>query len=250
MERKRSTQRVALAILLLSAGSTPALARDPGWDWMIEPYLWGASIGTDMRTFEPPTSADSDSSFYPDVIDKLDGIFMVRVEGRNDRFGMFADFLYLGLGDDTQHRVLSTRTDLDARLLDAAFSMRFGGERYSGLDVFGGLRWIDLDMTVRFEPDNPAFEPRTLDAGRHYADFLVGARYAWQLSERWGMNVRADGSLGQTEGTWSASLMGNYLTGNGTWMFGYRYMEAELGNDNSDVKLSLSGPLLGYAFRF
>ena len=83
---------VLVAVLL---GSVPASAADSeGWGWMVEPYVWAASIGTDMRTFQPPTEASSDTSF-PDVLDKLDGVFMGRVEGRNDRFGLFADFIYL-----------------------------------------------------------------------------------------------------------------------------------------------------------
>lgn len=249
MEFRRSTQRATLAALLLSAGSAPALAQDAGWDWMVEPYIWGASIGTDMRTITPPTEADSDSSFS-DIMDKLDGVFMARVEGRNDHYGMFADFIYLGLADGTQRRVLRTDTDLDARLLDAAFSWRFSGERETGLDVFGGARYIDLDLSTRFQPDNPAFETRTVDVGKSYLDLLLGARYAWQLSERWNMAVRGDGSVGQTEGTWSASLMAGYRTGNGAWLFGYRYLEADLGNANADVTLNLSGPLVGYGFRF
>ena len=59
---------------LLAAASTCA-QQSSGWEWMVEPYAWAASIGTDMRTITPPTDADSDSSFS-DVIDKLDGVFM------------------------------------------------------------------------------------------------------------------------------------------------------------------------------
>lgn len=54
---------------------------------------------------------------------------------------------------------------------------------------------------------------------------LIGGRYAWRLSDRWGLTTRADGASGATEDTWSASLMGSYRTGNGGWLFGYRYME-------------------------
>jgi hypothetical protein len=241
--------RAGLLLAGLAAGGTASAAEADGWEWMVEPYAWAASIGTDMRIVSPPTDADSDSSFS-DIIDKLDGVFMGRVEGRNERFGVFADFIYLGLADGSQRRVMRTDTDLDTRLLDAAVSLRFGGECDSGLDVYAGARYIDLDLTTRFVPDNPAFAPRTLDTGTHYLDLLLGARYAWPLSPRWSLTLRGDGSLGQTDGTWSASAMAGYRTGNGAWLFGYRYMEAELGSDNADVTLDLSGPLAGYGFRF
>lgn len=237
---------VLVAVLL---GSVPASAADSeGWGWMVEPYVWAASIGTDMRTFQPPTEASSDTSF-PDVLDKLDGVFMGRVEGRNDRFGLFADFIYLGLADSTRHRFLTTSTDVDARLLDVAGSLRFG-DRENGLDLYGGARYIDLDATTRFVPENPGLPPRSLDAGESYLDFLVGGRYGWALSDRWNLTARGDFSTGDTDGTWSASLTAGYRTGNGAWLFGYRYMEADLANRNSDITLDLSGPVVGYGFRF
>lgn len=240
---------VTTALFSMSVPLACHAAEGEAWEWMVEPYVWAASISTDMRTFHPPTEADSDSSFS-DIVDKLDGVFMARVEARNDRFGGFVDFIYLGLADSNQHRFLETSTDLDARLLDAAFSVRVGGERDSGMDVYAGVRYIDLDLTTRFVPDNPQFAPRTLDVGDSYVDFLLGARYTWSLSERWSMTLRGDGSTGDTDGTWSASAMGGYRTGNGAWLFGYRYIEADFGGPNSDISLSLSGPVVGYGFRF
>ncbi|MGQ4583609.1 hypothetical protein [Lysobacter sp. F60174L2] len=247
-KRAVPTHTLLLVILALSTVSIPAAAQDRDWTWMVEPYAWAASIGTDMRTVRPPTEAGSDVSFS-DVVDKLDGVFMMRVEGRNDRYGVFADFIYLGLADSSQRRVMTTETDLDARVLDAAVSVR-AGDRYTGLDVYGGIRYIDVDLTTRFTPENPTFVPRTLDTGNTYVDLLLGGRYAWRLSERWELTARADASAGETDNTWSASLMTRYRTGNGGWLFGYRYMQAKLDSDNADLTLDLSGPLIGYGFEF
>ena len=38
-------------------------------------------------------------------------------------------------------------------------------------------------------------------------DFMLGARYTWSLSERWGLTLRGDGSFGDTEGTWNTSAV-------------------------------------------
>ena len=248
----KTRTRIAGAMLAVTAAVAPSVSHasgEDGWQWMAEPYAWVASISTDMRTFSPPTEAGSDASFS-DIVDKLDGVFMGRIEGRNARFGVFADFIYLGLADSTQHRVLRTSTDLDARLLDAAATLRVSGAHDHGLEVYGGARYIDLDLATRFEPDNPAFAPRSIDAGRSYVDFLLGARYTWPLSGRWNLAVRGDGSAGETDGTWSASLTAGYLTRSGAWLFGYRHVEADLGGPNSDVTLRLGGPVVGYGFRF
>lgn len=241
--------RAALALVGIAA-CVPAVAAEGGdWEWRVEPYLWAASIGTDMRTLSPPTDASNDTTFS-DILDKLDGVFMGRAEGRGDHYGAFVDFIYLGIGQGREGRLLTTDTDLDARVADAAFSWRFGGERERGLDVFGGARFIDLDLTTRFTPQAGNLEPRTLDVGNSYLDLLLGARYTWQGDSPWGLTVHGDGSFGETKGTWNASAMGSYRTGNGAWLFGYRYMEADLGNSNADVTITLNGPVFGYSFRF
>ncbi|MDH5833565.1 hypothetical protein [Luteimonas kalidii] len=247
--RRSRMQRAAFALAGLAASAAAPAEEGQGWDWMVEPYAWAASIGTDLRTITPPTDADNETSFS-DILDKLDGVFMVRVEGRNDDYGMFADFIYLGLAQGKQRRVLSTESDLDTRLLDAAFSFRLSEDRDAGLDVYAGIRYIDVDLATRFTPDNPVFQPRTLDVGNTYVDLLLGARYAWRLSDRWGLTLRGDASVGDTDGTWSTSVMAHYRTRHGAWLLGYRYLDAEFGNGNVDVDLNLSGPLVGYGFRF
>lgn len=236
------------ALCAVAAASGQARAGDR-WDWAIEPYVWAASIGTDLKTVRPPTDAESELDFG-DVIDKLDGVFQVRVEGRGDRIGAFADFTYLGLADRTTRRTLSTETDLDTRLLDFGASWRPGGRRDAGLDLLTGIRYVDVDLGVQFKPNDPNFVPRAIDSGRDYTDLLVGARYAWQFQGNWGMSLRGDLSFGDTEGSWSAAVMGQYRTGSGMWLFGYRYLEIELGDGDLDTTISMSGPQVGYGFRF
>ena len=80
---------------------------------------------------------------------------------------------------------------------------------------------------------------------------MIGARYTWALSPKWGLTVRGDGSWGDTDGTWNASALVQYHTdGGGSWAFGYRYLEADFENDGDKLGVSLSGPTIGYAFRF
>ena len=85
MKPDRRLAGMAIALVALGAPFASSAAEGDGWAWMLEPYVWAASIGTDMRTYQPPTEGGSDSSFS-DIVDKLDGVFMARVEARNDRF--------------------------------------------------------------------------------------------------------------------------------------------------------------------
>lgn len=231
------------------ASVAPAAQAAEGWDWMIAPYGWAAGISTDLETSTPPSSSSSDTDF-DDIVDKIDGAFQIHMEGQGDRFGAFADFTYLGLADSKDHPRFDTESDLDTRLFEIAGVWNPSPERFQGLDVFAGLRYIDVDLTLQLRPVNPAFDDVIVDGGDSFSDFMVGARYTWTLSEHWGLTLRGDGSFGDTEGTWNTSATVQYRTRHGAWLFGYRYLDAEFETGNATTGIALSGFQVGYGFRF
>ena len=239
------------AILCMAAFSSPALATDgEGWDWMVAPYGWGASIGTDLQVRQPPAGGLSTDTEFDDIVDKIDGAFQIHVEGQGDHFGMFTDFTFLGLADEHDRPRFHTESDLDTRLFELAAVWSPGDVRYQGLDLFAGLRYIDVGLTVQFDPENPLFNSSKFDGGETFNDFMIGARYTWAMSDRWGATLRGDGSFGDTEGTWNASGLVSYKTNHGAWMFGYRYLSVELQTGDSDSEITMSGPMIGYGFKF
>lgn len=246
----RQAIRATAALSLASAASTALAVEGEGWDWMVAPYGWAASVGTDLKAARPPSADLSTDTAFSDVVDKIDGAFQIHVEGQGDRFGMFTDFTYLGLADENSRPRFRTESDLDTRLFELAAVWSPGEDRYRGLDVFAGLRYIDVDLAVRIEPVNPLFDTARVDTSKTYSDLMLGARYTWGLSERWGLTLRADGSFGDTEGTWNTSAVASYQMKHGAWLFGYRYLSIELGNDDNNIDITMSGPMIGYGFKF
>jgi len=250
MTKQTSVLSRSLTLLLLAGAASPTLAASgEDWDWMVAPYVWGAGVSTDLATTVPPTQSSSDTSFA-DVLDKLDGVFEVHAEGRGDHFGALVDFTYLGLADEKDHRFQRTETDLDARLLDAAITWSPGASRTSGFGLLAGVRYIDVDFAAEFLPYNPAIPAAGVDFNKSFTDFLLGARYTWELSDKWSLTVRGDGSTGDSEGTWSGDAMAQYRTKNGAWIFGYRYLDISVGAGNVSTDVAISGPIVGYGFRF
>jgi hypothetical protein len=243
---RRATLGIAV-LSLLDFSPAACAAESEGWDWMAAPYLWAATIGTDVRAEVPP--ADSETEFS-DIIDKLDGAFLLRLEGQGDHFGVFADFVFLGVAGDKDHPLSHSESDLDTWLIEAAGVWSPGDDRSRGLDLFAGLRYVDVDLTVQVDPQNPLFDTATIGTDKSYSDLMVGARYTWALSERWGLTLRGDGSFGDTEGTWSASAVTQYRTGNGGWLFGYRHLSVEIETGDSTTEITMSGPAIGYGFSF
>lgn len=247
------TKAASIAALSIAAPlcfSFPANAAEGGsWDWMVTPYLWATDIGVDLDTRFPRVSGSTDVSFG-DIIDKFDGALQVHGEGQGDNFGAFADLTYLSVSDSTDRPRVRTESDLDTVLFELAAVWSPGEERFRGVDVFAGLRYLDADITTDLIPANPSLPRVRVDSGDSFADFLLGVRYTWAFSERWGLTLRGDGSWGDTDGTWNASAIAQYRTKNGAWFFGYRYLDIEIEKGDAKSNLTISGPGVGYGFRF
>lgn len=245
---KASSAGFAAVLAVISALPSPtARAEDRGeWEWMVAPYVWAASIKTDLSVPFPVADGGSDFS----IIDKIDGAFEAHVEAQNEDFGVFADLTYLGLADTVSRQRIDIRTSLDAVLFEAAAVWSPGDGRLKGVELFGGLRYIDVETNVNFDPQNPVFDTLSIDPGKSYSDFMLGARYTWAFAERWRLTLRGDGSFGDTEGTWNASIVGQYRVSYGEWLLGYRYLNVEVEDRRNEMELSLHGPMVGFGFVF
>lgn len=226
----------------LATGSGAARADSSGMDWLGVLYVWGADIGVDYR------DRSVDASFS-DVVDKLDMGFMGHVEAQGDGFGGFVDVVYMSVSDGRTVGPLSARGELDMTLMDLAMVWSPSAERYTGLEAFGGIRYLSTDADVRLTP--PAGPPVTAGIDNSYTDFLVGGRYAAPINENWRLIFSGDLSAGDSEGTWSLAGYGVYRNGRHRFYAGYRHLEAEIEARNTErVDMSFSGPVVGYGFAF
>jgi hypothetical protein len=236
------------AAMLGSASMTPALAASDGWDWSVAPYLWATEITTDAQVRGQPVGTDTD---FSDIVDNLDFAFLLHAEGQGDQFGVMADYIYLGVSDDSDRDAFALDASLDTTIFELAAVWSPGDERHSGFEAFAGLRYLNTEADLKFDLSNPALpdQRRTLD--NSFTDAMIGARYNAKLSDRWGLMLRGDGSFGDTEGGYNASAIFQYQTGGGVWALGYRYMSVELKTGSGEsLDLTLSGPIVGYVFRF
>lgn len=240
----------AATLCIAGTASAAQAAEGGGWDWMVAPYGWAASIRTDLNTANPPSGGGSTDTDFSDVVDKLDGAFQIHIEGQGDQFGVFTDFTYLGLADEKDHPRFRSESDLDTRLFELAGVWSPGEGRYRGWDLFAGLRYLNADLTVQIDPVNPLFNTATIKSSKSYSDFMIGARYTWDLAERWSLTLRGDGSFGATDGTWNASAVASYKMKHGAWLFGYRYLSIGLKDNDNHVDITMNGPMVGYGFKF
>ncbi|HET7845080.1 MAG TPA: hypothetical protein VFL14_13080 [Xanthomonadales bacterium] len=252
MNARRNKLAFACGALVAAIAAPTTASAGEKVDWVVAPYLWLPTITVDLASERPPVGGGGggQEDFFPEIFDDLDGAFLGYAEVQGDHWGAFANVLFIGLSSDEDFAIADTESDIDATVIDAAAVYSFDSERFAGFELYGGLRYVDIDYRTDITFTNTAIQPRTASFEDSYSDFLFGGRYRGSWSDRWGYTIELDGSTGDTEGTWSTSARIQYRTGNGAWVFGWRYLDGEIEATRESLDITLNGPVIGYAFRF
>lgn len=253
MNARRRTLALACATLLSATALPSTASAGESADWVVAPYLWLPTITVDLASDRPNSGGiggAGQEDFFPEIFDDLDGAFLGYAEVQGDHWGGFVNGLFIGLSSDSDFAIADTESDIDATVIDAAVVYSFDSERFAGFELYGGLRWIDIDYQTDIDFTAPAITDRTAAFEDSYSDFLFGGRYRGSWSDKWGYTIELDGSTGDTEGTWSTSARIQYRTGSGAWVFGWRYLDGEIDATRESLDITLNGPVIGYAFRF
>lgn len=241
-DRKSAVARVTALVFAIASGS--AHADSSGMDWLGIVYLWAADIELEARDRTLNIS-------FSDTVENLEMGFQGHVEAQAGDFGGFVDVNYMGVGKNVVRQGIRVNADVDLTAMDLAFVWSPADDTFTGIEVFGGLRYLSTEAGVVIDPEPPG--PPVLQTGvdDSYYDFLVGARYAAPINDSWRLVFNADLSVGDTEGTWSVAGYGVYRTGPHRFYAGYRHFEVEVaGRPGQTVQETFSGPAIAYGFSF
>ena len=239
----------ALLVILMFFSST-ALAQDGDeFDWSVTPYFWASDTALDLTVEDTDINGGVKIPFS-DLLDVLDTAFQIHVEGGKGKWSGFGDFTYLETSDTIDRPLLNIDTNSKQTFLDAAIAYWPEGAG-SQFNFYGGLRYTGFDDRYTFLLGADPLEEQRSTAD--YYDALVGIRYRFVLSERWGLLTRADTSFGDSEGTWLVQGLFAYTVGarqRNRILFGYQYKEAEFKDGGIDSEFTYDGPMAGFNFRF
>ena len=246
--QSRITSLALLIFFLLPAAT--ALAQDSSeFSWSITPYLWASDTALDLSVVDTEINAGTEIKFS-DLLDVLETAFQIHVEGGKGNWSGFGDFTYIETSDTIARPLLDIATNSKQTFLDAALAYWPEGVG-SQLNVYGGLRYSGFDDRYTFLLGvDPLVERRS---SSDYYDALIGARYRFDLSERWALLTRGDVSFGDSEGTWLAQGLFAYTVGGrqqNRIMFGYQYKVAEFDDGSIVTEFTYNGPMAGFNFRF
>ncbi|MEM8581054.1 MAG: hypothetical protein AAGF50_07650 [Pseudomonadota bacterium] len=197
-----------------------------------------------------------------DVLDVLDFGSSLRYEAWRNDFGFLVDGNYYGISQDFSASSGIARLDVDVEQWWLSFqgAYRVGkgtlgnGGRYS-FDLQGGLRYTSLKQEIDIDGPGPGL---ALGGTETWWEPVVGARYLWEITDRWtgGVLVDAGGfGVGDNDLAWSATAGADYEFENGgSIKFGLRYYSIDFETERSDGTFTYDvtqvGPFVGYTFRF
>jgi hypothetical protein len=235
-------------ILLLASIASPlslqAAEQDEPRNHALALYLWGA--GLDGHVGNKAGGLPVDVSFS-DILDNLEGAFMVNYRGEFDNWALNADYIYLNIAPSTD----KPSATLDVK--QAIWEVSAGYEIRPGLELLAGLRYVDMRTALRldFLPGSP-----TVNVAEDWLDPIVGLDYRTALSDKWVFYGRADiGGFGVgSELTWQLGAYFGYKPSPNWNLFGgYRHLVFDYESDDPSqffYDMAISGPLLGVSFKF
>ena len=246
----RRSMLAALAATFL----TLAPAAEAAPEWNVTPYLWAAGFdGTIGTTGGNSGLGDRVSLDFGKLSDNLQlGGFMLNGSWRDGRWTAFGDWTWAKVESDAPTRVPnlygSVNGEVKGNIVQGNVGYDFGAGGPSHLDVFAGVRYYDLDITMGLT--GGALPAIDLKGDAQWVDGVVGVRWATQFAQNWQGYVQADVGAGGSNLSWQAIGAVGYRFNWGSIIGGWRYLKVDYDDGPYVLDAALTGPFLGASFRF
>lgn len=251
---KRKTLRtllIAAALIALFHGAAGAAS-----GIRIEPYLWSAGLSGTLGS--PGNGPDLPGGIidttFGNLVDNLEiaGGGMIYAEWREDRWSAFGDWTYARVTSQAASPVPILFSDVEGELkghiVQGAVGYRIYGGGASRADLFGGVRYYDLDLVLELQPG--ILQAISLPADDRWADGIVGARWESVLGGNWILELQGDVGTGGSDYTWQGNGSLAYRFSWCSIAAGWRHLKVKYEKSGMILDAALSGPYLGILFRF
>jgi opacity protein-like surface antigen len=266
----RMAVAVLLAVVLIGVAAIANAAEpklDDDWHFTLIPYLWLPSINGKMNINLPHGSGSNDFKVSgSSLLSNLTFGAMLTMEVEKGNWSLLTDIMYMDLsGSDTK----VTFPNLPGGGLDISAEAGFkaliieGGPAYSlyrsqdiRFDFLAGIRYIGLDSNVTLNASTPlpvTIPSRDFSYKKDLVDPIVGIKGRFELGKGWFIPYYFDaGGFGiNNEWSWQAyGGVGYHFSKLFSMNLGYRHLQYYFDNNKLLKDVYMSGPQLGFVFRF
>jgi len=244
--------RHAAFVFAASLAVAPAAHAAP--EWTVTPYLWVAGFDGTIGTAGGNSGlGDRVTVDFGSLSDNLElRGFMLNGNWRDGRWTAFGDWTYAKVKSDAPTSVPtlygSVNGEVKGNIVQGNVGYDFGAGGPSHLDLYGGVRYYDLE--VRLGLTGGALPGTDLTGDAQWVDGVVGVRWATQFAPNWEGLVQADVGAGGSNLSWQAIGAVGYRFNWGSIVGGWRYLKVDYDDGPYVLDAALTGPFIGAAFRF
>jgi len=225
----------------LMTGAAEGVAQTDDWEFAIELYLWGASIGG-----KSASSSDIDVDF-DDILDSLESAFMGMGGAHKGKWFFGVDVIYLDTADNEAIEPgVTASVDLTTWIITSLVGYSLVDTGKSRLEILGGVRYLYMDADLRVDASGAHAE----DSGSNW-DAVIGTKGVLGLTEKWQLFGHLDIGTGDSDLTWQAMAGIGYEFNK--WFHvnaAYRYLDWDFDDNPAVDELNISGPALGIKIVF
>jgi hypothetical protein len=248
---------IALAALVILVQPGSLMAQDRGktdqLQFVIEPYLWAASINGSTRN-----GIDFTVDFN-DIIDNLKFAYMGIVGVKMGKWSFLVDTLYMDVKDTKNstivvlNRRINTSTEVEVKswVVTPVIGYNVIDCERARLDIVAGARYLSVDVDVNVNVDTAyrSFAP-SFSGSRSGWDGIVGIKSEIALYGPLYSHLYADIGTGNSDLTWQVAGGLGYRFGLCDVVAGYRHLGWDFSSSSPLNNMDLSGPYVGVKFVF
>lgn len=214
--------------------ASAAVRRTEGWEVFLTPYLWASGLDGEVGSRGLSTEVDLG---FSDIVEDLDGAFMLPIELRKGRWGLLSELILIKLSSQsgTPGPLFdSVELGADETLVQLLPFYRIIPQEPVTLDVLAGARLWHISAELRFTPG--ALPAVIVDATDRWVDPIIGLRAIADIGRRW--RVHAYGDIGGfgigSDLTWQLLGTVGYEIGTGAVLrFGYRQLDVDFEDEEN-----------------
>jgi opacity protein-like surface antigen len=233
----------------------PPTAASP-WSFRVSPYVWFAGMSGDVGVNSnlPVIDVDVDFGEIFENIDWFPPPVMFVGEVRYDRFGVFTDFIFLGLdsNDEVTKGPVAVAADLELDTIVWTFGASYRAiesDRGSLGLLVGGRLW---NVDARGSLVGP-LAVRQRSGSKTWVDPIIGINGRIELGA--GFALQAEGDVGgfgaASDIDWQVIGTLQYAIAESIMLeAGYRYLAVDFDDGGFLYDVALHGPIIGASIRF
>lgn len=222
------------------------------WQFSFTPYAFGLSFSGKMATLPPAGSAEIDLGF-DDIWNHLNMAYSGAFFARKGDWGFWLEGFYADLEADAEissifYKGIEYNLQLEFYTLGGSYAVI--RDDVNDLRLVFGARYLSVKNDFVLLPG--IFKGGRLYDQAEWVDPLVGVRFSHHFTDRLNFKLTALVAVfGESEEMYDLFAGGAYGFGSlGEFIVGYRHIKYDSRKGDFVFDVELSGPIIGYQFKF